>query len=125
QRLFVPGEFGQVALPELVPVRQVFVKPLAELVGRCELLEPFVQAGFFLGDAPRPQPVDQHPVPVIGRRRVVGSFDGDTHGDGVPPGTCEEFLRGARPPSNSATLHAFSPFPSAALLTDTAALWYD
>src|SRR6476619_5171000 len=71
---FGPRRLGQlllIAASELLePFRSVVV-PLAQLIGRRDLLAPFVQIRFFLGHPARPDPVHQHPGAVAAYPLVI------------------------------------------------------
>src|SRR5689334_17708762 len=68
-------EFGPVAAAELgEPVRIVGI-PAAQGSGWGDLLAPFVQVSLILGQAARPEAVDQHPGAVLGSALVVDAAD--------------------------------------------------
>ena len=68
-------EFGPIATAELgEPVRIVGI-PAAQGSGWGDLLAPFVQVSLILGQAARPEAVDQHPGAVLGCAVVVDAAD--------------------------------------------------
>src|SRR6476661_6962919 len=68
-------EFGPIAAAELgEPVRIVGI-PAAQGSGWGDLLAPFVQVGLILGQAARPEAVNQHPGAVLGCAVVVDAAD--------------------------------------------------
>jgi hypothetical protein len=69
-------EFLMVSLSELRPSRWrwIVVEPSSECYTRRDILEPEVDCRSRLGQAPRPQTVDEHPDPVFFRRRIVDAF---------------------------------------------------
>jgi hypothetical protein len=71
------GQLVDVATAELVELCRVVPVPLAQFGGWRGVLGPLVQPGGVLAQAARPDPVDQHPGAVIGRRRVVDAADPD------------------------------------------------
>jgi hypothetical protein len=71
------GQLVQVTTPELAELGRVVPVPLAQLSGRGGVLGPLVQPGRVLAQAPRPDPVDEHPGAVVRRRRVVNAADPD------------------------------------------------
>src|SRR4051794_12859889 len=73
-------EFPGVTLPELVPFLRVVPEPFPEAGARRQILEPYVDPEVVLGDAPRPDAVDQNATAVALRGRFVGAFQTDRHG---------------------------------------------
>jgi hypothetical protein len=71
------GELIEVAAAELVELGRVVLVPLAQLGGRRDILGPLVQVGRVLAQAPRPDPVDEHPGAVLRRRGIVDAADPD------------------------------------------------
>ena len=72
-------ELPCVTLLELVPLRGIVPEPLSEAGARRQILEPGVDLEIVLGDAPRPDPVDQHAVAIALGRSVVGALQLDRH----------------------------------------------
>jgi hypothetical protein len=69
------AELGAIAARELgVPVGIVAV-PFPQLGGGRDLFAPVVKAGPLLAETPRPEPVDEHSLPIIGLWRVVHPTD--------------------------------------------------
>jgi hypothetical protein len=71
------GELVQVAAAELVELGRVVPVPLAQLGRRCGVLGPLIQVGRVLAQAPRPDPVDEHPGAIVRRRCLVDAADPD------------------------------------------------
>src|SRR5512140_736547 len=67
-------QFVEVALAEDVPRERVGVEPLAQRIGGREVAQPLVDRGLVLGDAARPQAVDQDTQAVGHGRLVVGAL---------------------------------------------------
>ena len=65
------------------------VKPFAQLITRCQLSRPLVQPGALVGDAARPNMIDEHAVAVVRLGRVVDTLgahvDGHRRGLGLMP----------------------------------------
>jgi hypothetical protein len=65
------AELSAIAAREFgIPVG-IMAVPLPQLGGGRDLLAPLVEADPLLAEPPRPEPVDQDPLPVLGLRRVV------------------------------------------------------
>ena len=64
ERIRTLFELAAVTLLELVPLRGIVPEPLSEAGARRQILEPGVDPEIVLGNAPRPDPVDQHPVAI-------------------------------------------------------------
>jgi len=79
------GQLVQVAAAELVELGRVVPVPFAELGGRRGVLGPLVQVGRILAQAPRPDPVDEHPGAVGRRGRVINAPDPDLGRHWRPP----------------------------------------
>jgi hypothetical protein len=45
---------------------EIMAVPLAQLVRPRDVLAPVVEVGLLFAEPPRPQPVDEHPLPVFG-----------------------------------------------------------
>src|SRR5512132_2698691 len=64
------AKLGAIAASELgIPVEIMAVR-LAQLVRRRDVLAPVVEVGPLFAEPPRPQPVNEHPLPVVGLWRV-------------------------------------------------------
>jgi len=59
---------------ELPPARGIMAEPPSQLPARCQVLRLCVETEIFLAASPRPQPVDQYPVPIVSRRRIVDTL---------------------------------------------------
>src|SRR5690606_33010388 len=70
-------ELRVISLAEFVPAVRRVPQPLAKLVARCGLLQPFVDRGVFLTQSARPQAIDEDAPAVRLRRRVVRALDAD------------------------------------------------
>jgi hypothetical protein len=51
--------------PEFVPLFRFMVEPFSQSIARRQVLAPFVDAGFFLGDSTRPEAIDKDPKAVL------------------------------------------------------------
>src|SRR5271165_440095 len=69
----------EVLLPEFAPLLRVGVEPLAQLVGRCEVLQPRIERGVGLLQTPWPEPVHEHARTVFRRRFRIHAFEDDRH----------------------------------------------
>src|SRR5579862_4765616 len=58
-------ELAAVSGDKLLPFCRLIVKPVAQRVAWRDVFEPLVDMRFRLGDAPRPQPIDQHAKAVV------------------------------------------------------------
>src|SRR5581483_7850780 len=72
-------ELRQVAAAEPGKALGVVPVPAAQLVARREQLRPLVDRGIVAPEAPRPEPVHEHPESVASRRRLVGSLRAHFH----------------------------------------------
>jgi hypothetical protein len=79
------GELGQVAPAELAELGRVVPVPLAQVGRWRDVPDPVIQPGRVLAQAPRPDPVDQHPGAVRRRRLVVDAADADVWRHDRPP----------------------------------------
>ncbi|BCB19327.1 hypothetical protein OCUBac02_22210 [Bosea sp. ANAM02] len=66
------AELGRIGGAELVPAVGVAVELVAKRIARREILEPEIDP--VLGDAARPEPVDEGARAVAGCRRIVDAF---------------------------------------------------
>ncbi len=66
-----PAQLGPVAAGELLESVRVVPVPLAQLGARRRLLAPLVDADTAAGQAPRPEPVDEHALLGTGSLRVL------------------------------------------------------
>ena len=66
-----------IAVDEPFPPARVVAEPAAEVAARRQLPRPNVERERLLLDTARPEPVDQDPVAVAPRRRLVGALDLD------------------------------------------------
>jgi predicted ArsR family transcriptional regulator len=79
ERLALPGrgEFRDVAAPEFGEPGRVVTVPGPQFRRRRDILRPLIQPRRVLAEPARPDPVNQHPGAVVGRRRVVDPADPD------------------------------------------------
>ena len=70
------AEFGGVALLKFVPLGRVVGEPLPQRVARGDIPKPAVEAGVFLAQSTRPEPIDQE-AGAVGRRgrRFIDTFE--------------------------------------------------
>jgi hypothetical protein len=68
------SELHPIAFLELGPARGIVPKPLAEAGAWAEISGPRVEPEFGLRPAPRPDSIDEDPMPVVRRRIVVGAL---------------------------------------------------
>src|SRR5262249_43367026 len=76
-RILFLSQFVPVTGLKLRPFRWIVAEPLSQLRARGDVLQPQVHGGAFLGQAARPEPLDQNPRPVVRRGLVVGAFELD------------------------------------------------
>ena len=70
-------QLGLIAFFEFGPVRGLVMEPLTELGGGREVFCPLFDGGFFFGDAPGPEPVDEDADTVRFCRGIIGPLDLD------------------------------------------------
>src|SRR4051812_42779285 len=72
-------ELGSIALGEDVELVRMVVEPDTQVGAGCNLLRPAVERRALFRHPARPEPVDQHAVPVVRRRLVVDPLDAKRH----------------------------------------------
>src|SRR3981081_1698774 len=66
-------QLDKIRRAKCLPIIRLAVKSPAQRVARCDVLEPEVD--LFLGEAARPEPVDQDACPVVDARRLVNTLE--------------------------------------------------
>lgn len=74
-RLPMGGELSAIAAPELVPATRIMVEPPAQFGGWRDLLEPLVQLGLRLAEAPWPESIYEDPRAVGFLGRVINALE--------------------------------------------------
>lgn len=72
-------QLGAVLRSEFREPLGIVPEPLAQIVARPDLPQPQVHGSVRLGDASRPQPIDENPVAVAGIRSLVHALDAHIH----------------------------------------------
>src|SRR5262249_13141239 len=71
-------ELGTIAPLELLPPLGIVREPVTECIARRDVFQPFIDCRRFAAHTARPQPINQHPLPIRRARRVVSALD-STH----------------------------------------------
>ena len=79
-RFLFARQFFEVPAFERGPTLRVASEPFAEFVAGRNLFEPEVYLCFRLGQAARPEPVDEDAEAIAGRRFLVGALEDETRG---------------------------------------------
>src|SRR6185437_17161759 len=77
EQLALLRELRPVTAAKLLPALRIMREPFAQLVAGSDFLHPLRDGGVGLLHAARPQPIDEDPLPIPGRRRLVGALDPD------------------------------------------------
>src|SRR6476469_1027790 len=79
QRLAVL-QLGAISLLELRPSDRIVPEPLAQLGGRCDLLEPEIDSGLGLGQTSWPEAIDKDALAIAACRRFISALQHHIHG---------------------------------------------
>ena len=74
----------KIAIAELVHARRVMREPFAQFRTRRDFFHPGIEVRPFLGDAARPESVDQYSIAIGGCRGIVDAFDFNVAQGGAP-----------------------------------------
>ena len=77
QQFLMGRQFATIAKLELLPARRIVPKPAAKLGARRDLLQPAIDRGVRLAQAPRPQAIDEDAQAVFGRWPLISPLQTD------------------------------------------------
>jgi len=70
----VAGEFMPVSVAKFVKSPRIMTEPFPQGGRRRDLLQPQIERRRFLADATRPDTIDQNPLPIRRRWRIIDSL---------------------------------------------------